>query len=159
MFFYPDDMKIHTWNLNFNFKFQVFPSRQDRKTNSFVRCLGEVTDRQFFFEIYCPLLCTLIHVLPTSRYLGRHHNLEEGTSCFLTTMVGGASRWKFFISLRLPNLGVFMSIFRFGLGTQAQIRNLKKLKNMPRYWSPIPYTVSQFFWQVLMPVILEDSFS
>ena len=45
----------NAWNLNFDFKFQVFLSRQDRKTNSFVRFLGEVTARQFFFEIYWPL--------------------------------------------------------------------------------------------------------
>ena len=44
-----------TWNLNFDFKFQVFPSRQDRKTNSFVRFLGEAIAQQFCFEIYWPL--------------------------------------------------------------------------------------------------------
>ena len=32
------------------FKFQVFPSRQDRKTNSFVLFLGEVMTRQFLFR-------------------------------------------------------------------------------------------------------------
>ena len=31
----------------FDFKFQVFPDCQDRKTNSFVHFLGEVTARQF----------------------------------------------------------------------------------------------------------------
>ena len=30
----------------------VFLSHQDRKTNWFVHFLGEVTDRQFCFEIY-----------------------------------------------------------------------------------------------------------
>jgi hypothetical protein len=44
-----------TWNLKLKFKFQVFPSRQDRKTNSFVRFLGEITARQFSSEIYWPL--------------------------------------------------------------------------------------------------------
>ena len=39
----------------FQFKFQVFPSHQDRKTNSFVCFLGEVTTWQFCFEIYWPL--------------------------------------------------------------------------------------------------------
>ena len=37
------------------FKFQVFPSRQDRKKNSSVRFLGEVMARQFCFEMYWPL--------------------------------------------------------------------------------------------------------
>ena len=37
------------------FKFHVFPSRQDRKTNSSNRFLGEVTTRQFCFKIYWPL--------------------------------------------------------------------------------------------------------
>ena len=45
----------NTWNLKSKFKFQVFPSRQDRKTNSFVCILWEVTARQFCFEIYWPL--------------------------------------------------------------------------------------------------------
>ena len=39
----------------FDFKFWVFLSRQDRKTNSFGSFLGEVTARQFCFEIYWPL--------------------------------------------------------------------------------------------------------
>ena len=43
------------WNLKSKFKFQVFPNRQDRKTNSLVRILGEVVARQFFFKIYWPL--------------------------------------------------------------------------------------------------------
>ena len=38
----------NTWNLNFNFKFQVFPDCQDRKTNSSVRFLGKVTTWKFF---------------------------------------------------------------------------------------------------------------
>ena len=33
----------------------IFPSCQVRETNSFVRFLGEVTARQFCFEIYWPL--------------------------------------------------------------------------------------------------------
>ena len=37
------------------FKFQVFPSCQDRKTNSFVSFLEEVSARQFSFKIYLPL--------------------------------------------------------------------------------------------------------
>ena len=37
------------------FKLQVFPSRQDRKTNLFVCFIGEVTAGQFCFEIYWPL--------------------------------------------------------------------------------------------------------
>ena len=45
----------NTWNLNFDFKFEVYPSHQDRKTNSTVCFLGEVMARQFFFEIYWPL--------------------------------------------------------------------------------------------------------
>ena len=46
----------NTWNLNFDFKFQVLPSRQDRKTSSLVHFLGEVKARQFCFEIYWPLV-------------------------------------------------------------------------------------------------------
>jgi hypothetical protein len=38
--------------LNFDFKFQVFSSRQDRKTNLSICFLGEVTAQQFCFEIY-----------------------------------------------------------------------------------------------------------
>ena len=45
----------NTWNLKSKFKFQVFPSRQDRKTNSLVCTLGEVATRQFCFKIYWPL--------------------------------------------------------------------------------------------------------
>ena len=41
--------------LKLEFQFQVFPSRQDRKTNLSVCFLGEVTARQFCFEIYWPL--------------------------------------------------------------------------------------------------------
>ena len=39
----------------FQFKFQVFPSRQDRKTNLIGFFGGKVTARQFCFEIYWPL--------------------------------------------------------------------------------------------------------
>ena len=46
---------VHTWNLKSKFKFQVFPSRQDRKTNLFICFLGEVMARQFCFEIFWPL--------------------------------------------------------------------------------------------------------
>ena len=45
----------NTWNLKSKFKFQVFLSCQDRKTNSFIHYLGEVTVWQFCFEIYWPL--------------------------------------------------------------------------------------------------------
>ena len=45
----------NTWNLKSKFKFQVFPSHQDRKTNSFVCFLGLVIAQQFCFEIYWPL--------------------------------------------------------------------------------------------------------
>ena len=43
-----------SWDLK-DFKFQVFPSRQDRKTNLFICFLGEVSTRQCFCEIYWPL--------------------------------------------------------------------------------------------------------
>ena len=46
---------LTNWNLKSKFKFQVFPSRQDRKTKSFVYFLGEFTARQFCFEIFWPL--------------------------------------------------------------------------------------------------------
>ena len=45
----------NTWNLNFEFKFQVIQSCQDRKPNLFVRFLGEVMAQQFCFKIYWPL--------------------------------------------------------------------------------------------------------
>ena len=44
------------WNLKPKFKFQLFPSRQDRETNSSVLFLGEVASRQFCFNIYWPLI-------------------------------------------------------------------------------------------------------
>ena len=40
----------NTWSLNLDFKFQVFLSRQDRKTNLFVCFLGEVTAQHFCFH-------------------------------------------------------------------------------------------------------------
>ena len=46
----------NTWNFNCNFKFQVFPSPQDKKTNLLICFLGEVTALQFCFEIYWPLI-------------------------------------------------------------------------------------------------------
>ena len=51
---------VGTWNLNFDFKFQVFPSRQDRKTNSSVHFLGEIMAWQFFFKILWPLRCWVL---------------------------------------------------------------------------------------------------
>ena len=45
----------NTWNLNFDFKLQVFPSLHDRETIFFFRFLGEVFARQFWFKIYWPL--------------------------------------------------------------------------------------------------------
>ena len=45
----------NTWKLKSKFKFQEYPSCQDRKTNSFFCFLGEVTAQQFCFEIYWPL--------------------------------------------------------------------------------------------------------
>ena len=47
--------------LEFKFKFQVFPSHEDRKTNSFVCLLGEVTARQFCSrstDLYEDKICT-----------------------------------------------------------------------------------------------------
>ena len=41
--------------LKLEFRFQVFRSHQDRKTNLFVCFLGEVTARLICFEIYWPL--------------------------------------------------------------------------------------------------------
>ena len=54
LFFYPDCPEIHE-TLKSKFKFQVFLSRQNRKTNLSVHVLGEVTAWQFCFEIYWPL--------------------------------------------------------------------------------------------------------
>ena len=45
----------NTWNFKLKYKFQVFRSRQDRKTNSFVCFMGEVLTQQFCFEIYWSL--------------------------------------------------------------------------------------------------------
>ena len=53
-------------DLKFDFKFQVFPSRQDRKTNLSVCFLGEVMDQQFCFEIYWPLSSSHFIVLTHS---------------------------------------------------------------------------------------------
>ena len=41
-------------------KLEFQSSRQDRKTNSFVRFLGEVMARQCCFEIYWPLVETIV---------------------------------------------------------------------------------------------------
>ena len=46
----------NTRNLKSKFKFQVFPSRQDRKTNSFIRFWEKFRLDNFCFEIYWPLL-------------------------------------------------------------------------------------------------------
>ena len=42
----------NTWNLNFNFKSQVFPRNQDRKTNFFVCFWEKLRLDNFCFEIY-----------------------------------------------------------------------------------------------------------
>ena len=42
-------------SMNFDFKFQVFPSHQDRKKNRLVCFLGEVMAQQFYFDICWPL--------------------------------------------------------------------------------------------------------
>ena len=47
------------------FKFQVFPSPQDRKTNLSICFLGEVTARQFCSEIYWPLCIFLLKIWQT----------------------------------------------------------------------------------------------
>ena len=63
------------WLVNtFDFKFQAFPSRQDRKTNLFVCFLGEVTARHFCFEIYWPLVptCLLAILAKFMPQLGRY---------------------------------------------------------------------------------------
>ena len=44
--------KLLVHRVKFDFKCQVFPSHQDRKTNSSVCFLGEVMAQQFCFEIY-----------------------------------------------------------------------------------------------------------
>ena len=54
LFFYPDDSEILETSKS-KFKFQVFPSQQDRKTNSSVCFFGGFMARQFCFEIYWPL--------------------------------------------------------------------------------------------------------
>ena len=60
LFFYPDDSEIIvTWN---QFKFQVFLSHQDRKTNSFVCFLGEVMARQFLFQDLLTNLSCFNHI-------------------------------------------------------------------------------------------------
>ena len=45
----------NTWNLKSKFKFQVFPSHQDRKTNSFVCFWEKLRLNNFWFKIYWPL--------------------------------------------------------------------------------------------------------
>ena len=92
----------NTWNLNFDFKFWVFPSHQDRKTNSFVCFLGEVTAQQFCFEIYCLYLWVLMR-LPNSQlikidikmvltllgqnYLGKRRLIEQIIKTLLPTVI------------------------------------------------------------------------
>ena len=50
LFFYPDDSEIlETWNPNSSIS-------EDRKIDSFVCFLGEVSAQQFCFEIYWPLV-------------------------------------------------------------------------------------------------------
>ena len=44
-------------NFDFDFKFQVFLSHQERKKKSFICFLGEVMAQQFCFENYWPLVC------------------------------------------------------------------------------------------------------
>ena len=55
LFFYPDGPESpETWD--FDFKFQVFPDRQERKTNSSVCFWKKFFFVNFAFEIYWPLL-------------------------------------------------------------------------------------------------------
>ena len=51
LFFYPKGPKINV-NGGFDFKFQVIPDRQDRKTNSSVRFWKKFWHNNFAFEIY-----------------------------------------------------------------------------------------------------------
>ena len=54
LFFYHDSLKLHeTWD--FDFKFQVFPDRQGRRTNSSVHFWKKFFVN-FAFEIYWPLV-------------------------------------------------------------------------------------------------------
>ena len=48
---------ILTTRKYFNFKFQVFPSRQDRKTNSSICFLGEVTGSTILFQDLLTFTC------------------------------------------------------------------------------------------------------
>ena len=46
----------NTWNLNLDFKFQVFPLHQDRRTNSFVHFWEKFHLGNYCFKIYWPLV-------------------------------------------------------------------------------------------------------
>ena len=61
----------NTWNLKLRFKFHVFPSHQDRKTNLSICYLGEVEARQFCFEIYWTL--RNIKTIRIKGYFGRRY--------------------------------------------------------------------------------------
>ena len=55
LFFYPDSPELpETWD--FNFKFQIFLDRQDRKTNLSVHFWKKFWLDNFAFEIYWPLV-------------------------------------------------------------------------------------------------------
>ncbi len=51
LFFYSDSPELPE-TLDFHFKFQVFPDRQDRKTNSSIRFWKKFRHDNFAFEIY-----------------------------------------------------------------------------------------------------------
>ena len=105
------DSEVHeTWNRNSSFKY-VFPSCQDRKTNSFVRFLGEVMSQQICFEIYWPLNlmslnrdCTVLIFLNCFRmfsFLQKMHKQTLQQNDFFTACEGQMTYSKYSFSNKM----------------------------------------------------------
>ena len=122
----------NTWNLKSKFNFQVFLSRQDRKTNSFVHFLGEVTARQFCFEIYWPLA----FAVQTETFLSSQHSQKKCKRKMI----------DFFLSMSFFNQDGFFPIFKRAIsmvnGQQrpfsvlmVSLKNWGKLREKEMYYA------------------------
>ena len=98
MIFFHDSMEIlETWN--FDFKFQVFPDHQDRKTNSFVRFWKKFWLDNFAFEIYWPLGSSLLNQEDRNPFFVEQNSIFKGRRKLLVS-----NTW-------LPRLTYFMAAF------------------------------------------------
>ena len=97
LFFYPDGPESpETWD--FDFKFQVFPDRHDRKTNSSVRFWKKFFFVNFAFGIYWPLEAEPYDQLQVDEFLEAEpisnwwflevDPLEFDGSALVTTLLG-----------------------------------------------------------------------